>query len=78
MIEYEKSAMIEEEDKYTFRQSTQISMQTGLIGHLRVDMDTDGNGFFSSWFDFREELKTDEFKAELDEVQDGVSMRGNL
>lgn len=78
MIEYEKSAMIEEEDKYTFRQSTQISMQTGLIGHLRADMDTDGNGFFSSWFDFREELKTDEFKAELDEVQDGVSMRGNL
>ncbi len=78
MIEYEKSAMIEAEDKYTFRQSTQISMQTGLIGHLRADMDTDGNGFFSSWFDFREDLKTDEFKAELDEVQDGVSMRGNL
>lgn len=78
MIEYEKRAMIEAEDKYTFRQSTQISMQTGLIGHLRADMDTDGNGFFSSWFDFREDLKTDEFKAELDEVQDGVSMRGNL
>lgn len=32
MIEYEKRAMIEAEDKYTFRQSTQISMQTGLIG----------------------------------------------
>ena len=78
MIEYEKSAMIEAEGKYTFRQSTQISMQTGLIGHLRADMDTDGNGFFSSWFDFREELKADEFKAELDEVQDGASMRGNL
>ena len=78
MIEYEKRAMIEAEDKYTFRQSTQISMQTGLIGHLRADMDTDGNGFFSSWFDFREELKTDEFKAELDEVQDGVSTRGKL
>ena len=78
MIEYEKRAMIEAEDKYTFRQSTQISMYTGLIGHLRADMDTDGNGFFSSWFDFREELKTDEFKAEFDEVQDGVSMRGNL
>ena len=68
MIEYEKRAMIEAEDKYTFRQSTQISMQTGLIGHLRADMDTDGNGFFSSWFDFREELKTDEFKAEFDDV----------
>ena len=70
--------MIEAEDKYTFRQSTQISMQTGLIGHLRADMDTDGNGFFSSWSDFRDELKTDEFKVEFDEVQDGASMRGNL
>ena len=44
MIEYEKRAMIEAEDKYTFRQSSQISGQTGLIGYLRADMDTDGNG----------------------------------
>ena len=31
-------------------------------------MDTDGKGFFSSWFDFRIDLKTDEFKKEFDEV----------
>lgn len=78
MIEYEKRAMIEAEDKYTFRQSTQISMQTGLIGHLRADMDTDGNGFFSSWFDFREELKTDEFKAELDDVINSLREEGDI
>ena len=78
MIEYEKRAMIEAEDKYTFRQSTQISMQTGLIGHLRADMDTDGNGFFSSWFDFREELKTDEFKAEFDEVINSLREEGDI
>ena len=78
MIEYEKRAMIEAEDKYTFRQSTQISMQTGLIGHLRADMDTDGNGFFSSWFDFREELKTDEFKAEFDEVINSLREDGDI
>lgn len=78
MIEYEKSAMIEAEGKYTFRQSTQISMQTGLIGHLRADMDTDGNGFFSSWFDFREELKTDEFKAEFDEVINSLREEGDI
>ena len=77
-IEYEKRAMIEAEDKYTFRQSTQISMQTGLIGHLRADMDTDGNGFFSSWFDFREELKTDEFKAEFDEVINSLREEGDI
>ena len=78
MIEYEKRAMIEAEDKYTFRQSTQISMQTGLIGHLRADMDTDGNGFFSSWFDFREELKTDEFKAEFDDVINSLREEGDI
>ena len=64
MIEFEKRAMIETEDKYTFRQSAQISGQTGLIGYLRADMDTDGNGFFASWNDWRRDLKTDEFKAE--------------
>ncbi len=48
MIDYERRAMIEAEDKYTFRQSSQISAQTGLIGYLRADMDTDGKGFFSS------------------------------
>ena len=78
MVEYEQRAMIEAEDKYTFRQSTQISMQTGLIGHLRADMDTDGNGFFSSWFDFREELKTDEFKAELDDVINSLREEGDI
>lgn len=78
MIEYEKRAMIEAEDKYTFRQSTQISMQTGLIGHLRADMDTDGNGFFSSWFDFREELKTDGFKAEFDDVINSLREEGDI
>lgn len=64
--------------RYTFRQSTQISMQTGLIGHLRADMDTDGNGFFSSWFDFREELKTDEFKAEFDDVINSLREEGDI
>ena len=68
MAEYEKRAMTYEEDKYTFSQSPQIASQTGLIGYLRADMDSDGNGFFSNWFDWRKDLKTDEFKKELDEI----------
>lgn len=60
--------MLPAEQNYTYTQSQQISMQTGCIGHLRADMDTDGNGFFSSWDDFRKDLKTDEFKSEFDEV----------
>lgn len=57
-----------EQRLYTYANSQQISMQTGLIGHLRADMGTGSNGFFSTWFDFRKDLKTDEFKTELDEI----------
>ena len=78
MIEYEKRAMIESEDKYSFSQSSQISSQTGLIGYLRADMDTDGYGFFSSWNDFRSDLKTDEFKAEFDSVINSLREEGDL
>ena len=75
---YEKRAMIETEDNYTFSQSSQISAQTGLIGHLRVDMDTNGNGFFSNWFDWKDELKTQEFKDELDEVIKSLREEGDI
>ena len=78
MIEYEKRAMTEPEDKYSFSQSSQISSQTGLIGYLRADMDTDGNGFFSSWNDFRSDLKTDEFKTEFDSVINSLREEGDL
>ena len=78
MMELEKRAMTEAEDKYTFRQSSQISGQCGLIGHLRADMDTGGNGFFSSWFDYRPDLKTDDFKAELEEVINSLREEGDI
>ena len=61
-------AMTPAERSYCYLQSQQISMQTGLIGHLRADMDSDGKGFFSTFFDFRSELKTEDFKAEFDDV----------
>jgi hypothetical protein len=57
-----------DEQKYTYKQSIQISSQTGLIGHLRADMDSTGEGFFSSWEDFRSNLKTQAFKDEFDYV----------
>ncbi len=56
------------ENLYAYSQSQQITGQTGCIGYLRADMDIDGNGFFSTWFDKRSDLKTDEFKQELDEI----------
>ena len=56
------------EDMYTYTQSSQIQGQTGCIGHLRADMDSNGEGFFSSWDDHRGYLKTDQFKEEFDQV----------
>lgn len=66
------------EQAYTYTQSQQISMQTGCIGHLRADMDSNGEGFFSSWNDFRKDLKTQEFKDELDSVINELREDGNL
>ena len=57
-----------EEWKYTYAQSQQIMMQTGAIGHLRGDFDSNGTGFFTTWFDEMASRKTDEFKREFDEV----------
>ncbi len=67
-MEFKIRPMEAAEQMYCYSQSHQISMQTGLIGHLRADMDSGGTGFFSSFFDFREELKNEAFRAELDDV----------
>lgn len=77
-MDLDMRALTEKEDKYTFLNSMQISMQCGLIGHLRADMDSDGNGFFSSWEDYRKELKTDEFKDEFDKVINSLREEGDI
>lgn len=77
-MDLDMRALTEKEDKYTFSNSIQISMQCGLIGHLRADMDSDGNGFFSSWEDYRKELKTDEFKDEFDKVINLLREEGDI
>ena len=53
---------------YTYDQSTQIEGQTGCIGHLRGDMGRGGDEFYATWTDHRRDLKTPEFREELDEV----------
>jgi len=60
--------MTPQEINYVYSQSQQISMQTGLIGYLRADMGSNGLGFYTTWNDFRTDLKTDEFKQQLDKV----------
>ena len=77
-MELNKRPMIEVEDKYTFRQNKHICQQAGLIGYLRADMDTDGNGFFSSWNGWNYRLKTPEFKEEFDEVINSLRKEGDI
>lgn len=62
--------MTPQERLYAYAQSQQITMQTGAIGYLRGDFDSSGNEFHSTWFDEVESRKTDEFKAEFQEVID--------
>ncbi|WP_312104046.1 hypothetical protein [Pygmaiobacter massiliensis] len=70
--------LLPNERSYTYSQSQQLSMQTGCIGHLRTDMDSNGEGFFSSWDDFRKDLKTQEFKDEFDTVINELRKDGNI
>ena len=64
----ELRAMTRAEKLYCYAQSWQINMQTGLIGHLRGDMDSNGMEFYTTFFDFRPNLKTEVFQAEFDNV----------
>ena len=67
-MELEIWDMLPAEQKYSYTQSAQLISQTGCIGHLRGDMDTSGDGFFTSWTDHYASLKTDAFKKEFDDV----------
>lgn len=72
-------ALLPTERKYTFKQSHQLNMQTGLIGYLRADFGTNGNEFWSTWFDGpNNRLLTAEFKAELDEVINSLRCENNI
>ena len=40
--------------------------------YKRQDFGSTGNEFWTTWNDFRRDLKTDEFKAEFDDVINGL------
>lgn len=70
--------LIECEDMFAYSLSTQLSLQSGLIGHLRADYGSSGNLFFSEWFDFDKSKKTDEFKSEFDAVINALREEGDV
>lgn len=60
--------MTSDERLYCYSQSQQLMAQTGCIGHLRGDMGSTGEQFFSTWEDHQGQLKTQEFKDEFDNI----------
>ena len=60
--------MTPQERMYSYSQSSQIEGQAGCIGHLRGNLDGDGEAFLSSWKGHRDDLKTQDFKDEFDDV----------
>lgn len=72
------SIMTPEERKYAYRNSQQISMQTGFIGYLRADLGSTGNAFYSTWNEFNKTLKTEEFSKELDKVIDELRLEHSM
>lgn len=72
MVKTDYRVLIEAERKYTFSQNQQLSMQTDLVGYLRADFGFVGSESWTTWNDFREDLKTEEFKVKFDDVIDGL------
>ena len=72
------SIMTPEERKYAYRNSQQISMQTGLIGYLRADLGSSGKEFYSTWNEFNKTLKTEDFSKELDKVIDELRLEHSM
>ena len=60
--------MTPEERDFAYTQDQQTLHSSGCIGHLRVYMDSNGTGFFSSWDTHSPSLRDDAFKAEFDEL----------
>ena len=58
------------EPLYVFRQSQQISQQTGLVGYLRGDSGESEKQFWTFWFVNRKDWYTPEFKHDLQRTVD--------
>lgn len=72
-------ALLPRERKYTFKQSHQLNMQTGLIGYLRADFSTNGHEFWYTWHDGpNSRIITAEFKAEFDDVINCLRCENNI
>ena len=61
-----------EEREFSYSQDEEKMHSLGCIGHLRGDFDSTGTGFYTTWDDHTPHLKTDAFKAEFQDVINGL------
>lgn len=67
-MDFQIRPMKPNERLYPYQQSQQLRGQCGSIGYLHADFGRGGEEFYSVWADFSDRLKTDDFRAEFDEV----------
>ena len=67
-MDYTIRLMKPEEYNFAYTQKQEIMDDSACIGHLRVDLGSNGQGFYSNWDDHRPELNSPEFKQEFDDV----------
>ena len=67
-MDYTIRLMKPEEYNFAYTQKQEIMDDSACIGHLRVDLGSNGQGFYTTWDDHRPELNSPEFKQEFDDV----------
>ncbi len=67
-MDYTIRLMKPEEYNFAYTQKQEIMDDSACIGHLCVDLDSNGQGFYTTWDDHRPELNSPEFKQEFDDV----------
>ena len=73
-------ALLPEEQKYTFKQSRQIAVQTGFIGYSKFEWLNVGSTLYSVLWNSEPETKviTDDFYHEYGELVDCLRQEGNF
>ena len=59
---------IPREQKFTYRQPSNLLNQAGFIGYLRGDFGSSGNEFYTTWFDFNTLRKSPVFQQTFDDI----------
>lgn len=70
MMDMSIRPMMPEEKAYSYTPDQATIAATGCIGHLRGDMDSGGNGFYTSWDNHTSQMNDAAFKEEFNTVVD--------